>query len=257
MGAAIIDAYVSGNNIHHEQFTSLHQLFVCESTDICNEIWKVWLIAFLMEHNLIILPENIRFNEIVRNAITRSRSYCYYSPVKITQDLLIYPFGIVALKALKRLDGIPFYSLVEQIVLFMRDCEYFLTTNIPHIHNTMEIRVSILHSTLRFLQLAECQKVYTWKAHQLQQLITFMHHDKEVSRPVDNYILEYLCGVKNSGKFWNENELGYIGAIAFLYDLPGLFAEVFRPIDINHYEVPNLVGVGLGILSNLIYGIEL
>ena len=46
------------------------------------------------------------FEQLVREAISQSRIYCYYSPVKLTRDLMLYPFGLVSLKALKLIDGI-------------------------------------------------------------------------------------------------------------------------------------------------------
>lgn len=170
---------------------------------------------------------------------------------------MLYSFGLVGLKALKLLDGIPFYSLVEWIVLFMRDCEYFLTRSVPHIHDNTMIKASVLHSTLRFIQLAEKQKVFTYKAHQLQEYIAGMSFDRNGSCSVDNYILDYLIGGKTAKRAWSDKEMSYIGTIAFLYDLPELFAETFRPINVDDTQIDNLVGIGLGLLSNHIYGNEL
>ncbi len=257
IGSAIISAFVSTDNISEDSLTALNGLLDFRKGDISIEVWKLWIVATLLENQIINLPNGYNFEQLVREAISQSRIYCYYSPVKLTRDLMLYPFGLVSLKALKLIDGIPFYSLVEWIVLFMRDCEYFLTRSVPHIHDHTTIKASVLHSTLRFMQLAEFQKVYPWKAHQLQELIKEMRYDRNGSRPVDNYILDYMIGKRTAKHVWSEKETGYIGTIAFIYDMPELFADVFRPIDVSDTQVDNLVGIGLGLLSNSINGTKL
>lgn len=162
----------------------------------------------------------------------------------------LYSFGIVGLKALHILDGIPFYSLFEWVVLFMRDCEYFLTHSIPHIHDNTRINASILHSTLRFMQLAEVQGVFPWKAHELKDYIFSMPYNREFSLPVDNYILDFLKGQAQEQYSWSYGDLSYIGTISFLYDMPVLFASAYKPLDLTSVPVNNLVGIGLGFLSN-------
>lgn len=257
IGSAIISAFVSTDNISEDSLTALNGLLDFRKGDISIEVWKLWIVATLLENQIINLPNGYNFEQLVREAISQSRTYCYCSPVKLTRDLMLYPFGLVGLKALKLLDGIPFYSLVEWIVLFMRDCEYFLTLSVPHIHNNTMIKASVLHSTLRFMQLAEKQKVFTYKAHQLQEYIAEMPYDRTGSRPVDDYILDYLTGTRTEKRAWSDKEMSYIGKIALLYDLPELFAEAFRPINVDTIQIDNLVGIGLGLLSNHIYGNEL
>ena len=84
-----------------------------------------------------------------------------------------------------------------------------------------------------------------------------MRYDRNGSRPVDNYILDYMIGKRTAKHVWSEKETGYIGTIAFIYDMPELFADVFRPIDVSDTQVDNLVGIGLGLLSNSINGTKL
>lgn len=257
MGYAIISAYVSESDISEDSTAILNGLLDFRQGDISIEVWKLWLVATLLENQIIDLPNGYNFEQLVRIAIAQSRTYCYCSPIKLTRDTTLYSFGLVGLKALKLLDDIPFYSLVEWIVLFMRDCEYFLTHAVPYIHDNTMIKASVLHSTLRFMQLAETQKVFTYKAHKLQEYIAGMPYDRKGSRPVDNYILDYLTGVNSVKYEWSDKELSYIGTIAFLYDSPELFAKVFRPINVGSTQIDSLVGIGLGLLSNSINGIEL
>lgn len=252
-GAAIISAFVSEGDISEDSLTALNRLLDFGKGDISIEVWKLWMVATLLENQAITLPDGYSFEQIVCEAISQSCTYCYCSPVKLTNSLMLYPFGLVGLKALKLLDGIPFYSLAEWIVLYMRDCEYFLTRSIPHIHNHTMIKASVLHSTLRFMQLAEKQKVFTYKAQQLQMYIKQMPYDRNGSRSVDNYILDYLIGGKSAKRAWSDKEMSYIGTIAFLYDLPELFAEAFQSINVDDTQIDNLVGIGLGLLSKRIY----
>lgn len=257
MGAAIISAFVSDGDISDDTRAVLNGLLDFRKGDISIGVWKLWLVTTLLENQIITLPNGHSLEQIVCEAVSRSCTYCYDSPVKLTQNLMLYPFGLVGLKTLKLLDGIPFYSLAEWIVLYMRDCEYFLTRSIPHIHDNTTLKASLLHSTLRFMQLAEKQKVFTYKAQQLQTYIKHMPYDRNGSRPADNYILDYLMGGTTVKRAWSDKEMSYIGTIAFLYDIPELFAEIFRTINVGDTQIDNLVGIGLGFLSNHIYGNDL
>lgn len=257
IGSAIISAFVSEGDISEDSTAILNSLLDLRQGDISIEVWKLWLVATLLENQIITLPDDYSFEQFVGMAVSQSRTYCYYSPVKLTNNLLLYPFGLVGLKALKLLRGIPFYSLAEWIVLYMRDCEYILTRSVPHIHDNTTLKASVLHSILRFMQLAEKQKVFTYKAQQLQTEIKQMPYDRNGSCPVDNYILDYLIGGKTIKRAWCDKDMGYIGKIAFLYDLPELFTEAFRSINVGNIQIDNLVGIGLGLLSNRIYENEL
>lgn len=256
-GAAIISAFVSEGEIPGDFLTPLNGLLELGHADISIEVWKLWLVATLLENDLIDLPDGYPFDRLVREAISQSRAYCRCSPVKLTPCTQLYPFGLVSLKALKLLDGIPFYSLIEWIVLFMRDCEYFLTRSVPHIHDNTTLKASVLHSVFRFMQLAEAQKIYPWKAAQLQQVIKQMRYDRAGSLPTDNYILDYLTGSAAAKRHWTDKELAYLGTIAFIYDIPALFAGEFHPLSLDEIGIDDLVGIGLGLLSNTINGIEL
>lgn len=249
-GASVISRFVNGDKFKDGEYSDLRSLLILENNRIDIEIWKVWLVATLIEKNRIGLPESFSFERFVHEAISRSRKWCYCSPIKVTRDMPLYPFGIVGLKALKILEGIPFYSLFEWVVLFMRDCEYFLTHSIPHIHDNTRINASILHSALRFMQLAEGQDVFSWKVHELKKYIFSMSYDRKFSQPVDNYILDFLKGQIKEKYSWSYDNLGYIGTISFLYDMPELFTIAYRPIDLTTVPLDNLVGIGLGFLSN-------
>ncbi len=257
-GASIINALVSRKEETHSLFSvDMKRLLNFNAKHIQVEIWKLWIVATLLENKAVSLPYGHSFEQVVKDAVYHSLSYCYGNPIKLTQDLIIYPFGLVTLKALKLLDGIPFYSLVEFIVLFMRDCEYFLTRYDPSFHGNPTIKASVLHSTLRFMQLAEEKKIFTYKAIQLQEYIASFEYDKINSNPADNYILGYLSGISVVKRKWNDKELSYLGTIAFLYDLPELFSGVFRSVNFDNIKIDNLVGIGLGMLSNSINGNEL
>lgn len=249
-GASVISRFVINDKFKDEEYPDLWSLLILDNNRIDIEIWKVWIVATLIKNNRIGLPESFSFERVVNEAIYRSRRWCYCSPIKITRDMPLYSFGIVGLKALQILDGIPFYSLFEWEVLFMRDCEYFLTHSIPHIYDNTQIKASILHSTLRFMQLAEKQGIFPWKARQLKDYILSMPFDRETSQPIDNYILDFLKGQIKEKYSWSYDNLGYLGTISFLYDMPELFTNAYRPLDLTTVHVNNLVGIGLGFLSN-------
>ena len=80
-----------------------------------------------------------------------------------------------------------------------------------------------------------------------------MPYDRNGSRPVDNYILDYLVGGKTIKRVWSDKDMGYLGTVAFLYDLPELFTEAFRSINVGNIQIDNLVGIGFGLLSKRIY----
>ncbi len=58
-----------------------------------------------------------------------------------------------------------------------------------------------------------------------------------------------MYGAKRDGVYWHD--------CLHIYDMPELFADVFRPIDVSDTQVDNLVGIGLGLLSNSINGTKL
>lgn len=257
-GAAIISAFISEEDLSDDLLSALNGLIAFGGGDVSTEIWKLWCVSLLLQYDLVNMPEGYSFSQMVNNGIKSSRRFCYDSPVKITRRMNLYPFGLVGLKALDNLDGIPFYAMVEHIVLYMRDCEIFLTRSIPHIHDNQKLKASILHSTLRFMQLAERKKVFTWKASQLQDYIKKMGYDSTDSQPTDIFILDYLVGRNVDRCEWTPEELCYIGTIAFLYDSPGLFATAWIPAtDLDSLPTESLVGIGLGLLTNKLHGTDL
>lgn len=257
-GAAIISAFISEEDLSNDLLLALNGLIAFGGGDVSTEIWKLWCVSLLLQHDLVNLPEGYSFSQMVNNVVKRTRHFCYDSPVKITRRMDLYPFGLVGLKALDNLDGIPFYVMVEQIVLYMRDCEFFLTRGVPYVHDNQKLKASILHSTLRFMQLAEQKKVFTWKASQLQDYIKTMAYDTTASRPVDIFILDYLAERNVDRCEWTSEELCYIGTIAFLYDSPGLFTAAWMPTtDLENLPTESLVGIGLGLLTNKLHGTDL
>lgn len=256
-GASILSTFVSKEKLDDELLSTLNEITIIRG-DITTEIWKIWCVSLLIQHHKVSLPENYSFTQMVNDGFKSARRFCYESPVKITSRMALYPFGLVSLKVLDNLEGIPFYVMIERIVLFMRDCEFFLTHSIPHVHDNQKLSASILHSTLRFMQLAEQKKVFTWKASQMKEYINMINYDSAGSQRVDVFILDYLSGRHLVSCKWTADELRYIGTIAFLYDCPGLFTAVWNPaFDLDEFPIDSLVGIGLGLLVNKLHNVDL
>ena len=70
------------------------------------------IVATLLENQIINLPNGYKFLNNSSGRLSRKAvSIVIIVRVKLTRDLMLYPFGLVSLKALKLIDGIPFYSL--------------------------------------------------------------------------------------------------------------------------------------------------
>lgn len=251
IGASVISAFVDDDDMPTHYQAALNRLLNFRQGIISTEIWKVWCISLLNKYKLIRLPDSYTFAHVLHDAISLSRQFCFQSPIKLTRNLRLYPFGLFGLMALPNLEGLPFYSMAEQIVLYMRDCEYFFTHNIPYIHNPNYLSASILHSTLRFMQLSEDQKIFPWKAQEIQNIIATMEYDNLGSAAVDRYILNFMLRQPLNGDNLNSPQnLSYLGTIAFLYNMPELFSSKSQNIILADIEPDNLVGIGLGLLSS-------
>ena len=79
IGSAIISAFVSTDNISEDSLTALNGLLDFRKGDISIEVWKLWIVATLLENQIINLPNGYNFEQLVREAISQSRIYCYYS----------------------------------------------------------------------------------------------------------------------------------------------------------------------------------
>lgn len=66
IGSAIISAFVSTDNISEDSLTALNGLLDFRKGDISIEVWKLWIVATLLENQIINLPNGYNFEQLVR-----------------------------------------------------------------------------------------------------------------------------------------------------------------------------------------------
>lgn len=228
----------------------------------------IWTLTKFAEDDFFDDKENLQV--IAKQFITENTRYYFDSPVRYNIDEPIYSIGLVMLSLMTNDDSLDRYSQQQKLIMRLVECEAILTKRVRYLHDPKNLGYGMLHSIYQFASDAERQRIYTFKAHQLQQLIEKWPHKVTDKSLAHRYIFEYLTGNPVCRDFLSARPgrrvdmLAEVGLFAFIYRRPQMFEDLYDALTASdaifysrlsdtvatgHACPKTLIGIGLGITS--------
>lgn len=230
----------------------------------------IWALSQFADMDIFDDTENIR--TISQQFILKNTYYYYDSPVRYNPEETIYPLGMLLLTIPESDNELCCYSQREELIMKLVECEAILTKRVRYLHDPKNLGYGMLHSIYQFASDAERQRIYTFKAHQLQQLIEKWPHKVTDKSLAHRYIFEYLTGNPVCRDFLSARPgrrvdmLAEVGLFAFIYRRPQMFEDLYDALTASdaifysrlsdtvatgHACPKTLIGIGLGITSRI------
>ncbi|MDE6315190.1 MAG: hypothetical protein K2L71_01855 [Muribaculaceae bacterium] len=176
-------------------------------------------------------------SDLLNKILKQNYKYSLSSPYKTTQSDTIYPFALAVLPFCDQADTSLFrFRWQEQLIMQIVDCETLLTRYEPYVFSPKNLGYAMLHSIYYFLCEAEQRRIYTYKAHELKQIIINWPHKIKDKSIADKYIFEFIINGRSCFDCSNYtfdqqiDLLAEIGLFAFLYRNPQLFCNLYNNI---------------------------
>lgn len=263
-------SFVSLKHSYRAESISLFNDMVSHIHNLSNgfltgNLGAIWGIGYLSQEGLIERPPFL--TPIGLDIIEKNSKYFRHSPIRYNQNQPIYPFGLTLLALLPNNDSLEQYSIIEQIIFRLRDCEAILTSNIKGLHSPTNLSASQMHSIAAFVSIAHRAMIYPHLTGHLISTIDQLFKESCHPMNTDGYILGTIL---NNTPVFNElirphdliSILSYVGVLSLIYNKPNLFLSFCNKIcsieDVlslfTSSNSTSLTGVALGLLNIYING---
>ena len=252
------------------------ELFNSKSNDkshighLRKDIWLALVLRILLNSDIIDDSDNT-LRAYIDVLLKKIAVYYRDVPIRLEYGESIYPWGFFMWPFLEAAhDDYAHVQLTEKIIMQIVECEAILTKRVRYLHDPKNFGYGMLHSIYQFASDAERQRIYTFKAHQLQQIIEKWPHKVTDKSLAHRYIFEYLTGNPVCRDFLSARPgrrvdmLAEVGLFAFIYHRPQMFEDLFDALTASdaifysrlsdtvatgHACPKTLIGIGLGITS--------
>ncbi len=269
IGLIFLDYYF-GNIIDHKKRVDIINELLSKNDPIYKTLFlgKVCVALLLNE----IYPDD-KYSNSFTTEVTREYINNYTEcPIKYNFREKSYLIWIIFKKLLRNHGSELYrYSIQENMITLLMDCDVILNRHIPYLHNPADLEYGMLHSIYCFAKEAEQRRIYTFKAHEIQQIIKNWPYRIRENNPAGKYILDFVVGreideseIMRLTDDKKLNMLAEVGLYAFLYEMPALFKRIFDFLtvdDMRFYQLIErelsrsdvsarmVIGIGLGVIT--------